>query len=200
VVFSLRTGQQTFNDSLTIDRSQLFSAGAFRLPALPIGIVYAPPQGSLNANTIDYSDVNSVGTRIKLSNTSENSITSSDFITLSTFVGRAGKVIGAFSDLASSSSVTSLPETAKNAFKGFKAIADLVSVFVGSDDFTKTQSSTFVAETTLRPSTPRSSRWAPLLAWGRVKAIESSFSGTFVSLGLRTVTVLRCHFLVRTCT
>jgi hypothetical protein len=147
VNFTVRCGETTCDDELTIDRSQVFATGAFLIPALPVCIIYSAPQGQLKANTVDYSDVTTVGTRVKLSYESEDSVTTSDFVTFQNFLNKSAGIVTAFGDLKSS--FTSISDTAKNGIKGFKAITELFSLFFGSDDFKQSAANSRVSGSNL---------------------------------------------------
>jgi hypothetical protein len=75
--FTVTSGSHSFTSDLGVAH-RIVSAGAFTIPALPIAIVYAPPQGSLRTNSVSYDAVTSVGTKTKLSISSEQSTTMSD--------------------------------------------------------------------------------------------------------------------------
>jgi len=60
---------------ICIRRPLLVGAGVYTIPVLPVAIIYEPPQGQSNKNVATYSEVKSVGTTIKTSITTENSVT-----------------------------------------------------------------------------------------------------------------------------
>jgi len=67
---TLKSGGRTFDlirDLPLLIYRPLVGVGAFTLPALPIAIVYAPPQGSLNKNTQTFSWSKSSGTTSQVS-------------------------------------------------------------------------------------------------------------------------------------
>ncbi|MFB6367340.1 hypothetical protein ACFCP7_25485 [Paenibacillus elgii] len=78
-VFTLHSGGQSFNGDFIIERPPIIGGGAFTIPALPVAYVYAPPQGRKNQNIVRYSQTISVGTKTKVSFSTENSTTNADF-------------------------------------------------------------------------------------------------------------------------
>ncbi len=61
VAFKITFGYRTFSSTLLLRRPAVIGAGAFTIPALPITIVYDPPQDSQKRNYARYSETAIVG-------------------------------------------------------------------------------------------------------------------------------------------
>ncbi len=73
VFWTLRSGRRVAASQLKINRSALLvHAGALTIPALPIGIVYEPPQDNGKRNQAGYSTRTSFGTAVSVSFGSES--------------------------------------------------------------------------------------------------------------------------------
>ena len=98
-------------DSLLIDRESL-GAGAFVLPAVPVTIIYDPPQDSLHENAQKYEAARTVGNTLSFSFTNEHSSTTStptrfdDVNGLKKFLVAAATAIGAYYKLPELGSAT----------------------------------------------------------------------------------------------
>lgn len=64
-----------YRDELKLVRPPVIGAGAFTVPALPVALVYEPPQGQLKKNSARYIKIRSEGTTVRLSFSSEDSTT-----------------------------------------------------------------------------------------------------------------------------
>jgi hypothetical protein len=95
--FTVTSGSRSFSSDLTLTR-QIIGAGAFTIPALPITIVYAPPQGILRTNTVSYDAITSVGTTTELSFNSQQSTTTSDFNNLGDFRQKVHQILTDFNN------------------------------------------------------------------------------------------------------
>jgi hypothetical protein len=61
VRWSLTAGLKSHPDELNIKRPRTIGAGAFRIPALPVAVVYDPPQNPARTNSVVYSRSTSLG-------------------------------------------------------------------------------------------------------------------------------------------
>jgi hypothetical protein len=75
VRWTARRGSRSYSDEITIVRPMIVGAGAFTVPALPVAVVYEPPQDRLKRNTASYSKMKSVGTTVGMSFSQESSST-----------------------------------------------------------------------------------------------------------------------------
>ena len=78
--WSISSGLKVYRDQLDIDRPTFIGTGAFTIPALPVGVVYDPPQDPTGSNSVVYTRSTSVSTSLGLSVKSGTS-TSSQGIT-----------------------------------------------------------------------------------------------------------------------
>src|SRR5581483_4640792 len=60
-VLTLHAGNASHDDEVILDRQQILGAGAFRVPALPVLVVYEPPQDSGNQNQASITLTKTVG-------------------------------------------------------------------------------------------------------------------------------------------
>jgi hypothetical protein len=82
---------KTYSDTVKIARPPQIGAGAFTIPALPITIIYDPPQDRRRLNLASYSQAASLGTTASASFSSDTSTTkgvSSEFETTMDFRGK----------------------------------------------------------------------------------------------------------------
>ena len=98
VKWSVKSGDKMrHTDTLKLDRPAVIGAGAFTVPALPVALLYEPPQGLLKKNSARYIKTRSEGTTVRLSFSSEDSTTTptdSEFaglMTLKDAMGSAAK-------------------------------------------------------------------------------------------------------------
>jgi len=66
VSWTLTSGTKVHRDELTIKRPKTIGAGAFTIPALPVAVVYDPPQDPERSNSVVYTRTTSIGTTIGL--------------------------------------------------------------------------------------------------------------------------------------
>ena len=67
VKWTMTSGTKIHRDELTINRPRIIGAGAFTIPALPVAVVYDPPQDPAGTNAATYTRATSVGTTVGLS-------------------------------------------------------------------------------------------------------------------------------------
>ena len=82
VTFTIRAGNKTYEDSLSIVRPPVIGIGAFTIPVLPVTIVYAVPQG-----TNSFSSSTTLSTTLKTTLSTDSSTTQpvdADFISPAT--------------------------------------------------------------------------------------------------------------------
>jgi hypothetical protein len=66
VKWTITSGGKTHRDELTIKRPRIIGAGAFTIPALPVAVVYDPPQDPAGSNSVVYTRTTSTGTTLGL--------------------------------------------------------------------------------------------------------------------------------------
>jgi hypothetical protein len=67
VHWTMTSGLKTHRDELKINRPRIIGAGAFTIPALPVAVVYDPPQDPAGTNAVTYTRATSIGTTLGLS-------------------------------------------------------------------------------------------------------------------------------------
>jgi hypothetical protein len=67
VTWSISSGLKIHRDQLTIKRPTIIGAGAFTIPALPVAVIYDPPQDPTGSNSVVYTRTTSIGTSVGLS-------------------------------------------------------------------------------------------------------------------------------------
>jgi hypothetical protein len=86
-------GHDSINIWLFILRPPAVALGAFTIPALPVTIVYAPPQGKLLKNTMTYSDTSSLSRTVSSSITTSNSVKSAQAYSAADIIGKVASAI-----------------------------------------------------------------------------------------------------------
>ena len=120
--FTIASGARSFEGSLEIARPPLIGAGAFKIPVLPIFLVYDPPVDSQHENSASYTDAKSVGATFELFFSSEQTV-GSEFLGASQFVTKIGQAASLVSSIAGQGDSSS----GANAFSaGAQAIIDAV--------------------------------------------------------------------------
>ncbi len=66
VRWTMSSGLKIHRDELIVDRPRIIGAGAFRIPALPVSVVYDPPQDPSGTNSVVYTRSTSVGVSLGL--------------------------------------------------------------------------------------------------------------------------------------
>jgi hypothetical protein len=67
VKWTISSGTVVHRDEFTIKRPTVIGAGAFTIPALPIAVVYDPPQDPAHSNSVMYTRTTTVGTTLGFS-------------------------------------------------------------------------------------------------------------------------------------
>ena len=67
VRWSISAGVKRHNDQLTVNRPRIIGAGAFTIPALPVGVIYDSPQNPARTNSVVYTRSTTVGTSLGVS-------------------------------------------------------------------------------------------------------------------------------------
>jgi hypothetical protein len=75
VKWTISSGGKAHRDELTIKRPRTIGAGAFTIPALPVAVVYDPPQDPAGSNSVVYTRTTSIGTTLGLTVRSATSTT-----------------------------------------------------------------------------------------------------------------------------
>jgi hypothetical protein len=65
--WTISSGLKVYRDQLTIKRPTVIGAGAFTVPALPVAVIYDPPQDPTGSNSVVYTRTTSVGTSVGFS-------------------------------------------------------------------------------------------------------------------------------------
>jgi hypothetical protein len=65
--WTISSGTKIHRDQLTINRPRVIGAGAFTIPALPVAVVYDPPQNPAHTNSVVYTRTMSMGTTLGFS-------------------------------------------------------------------------------------------------------------------------------------
>ncbi len=86
-------GKQPIDVRFFILRPPAVGMGAFTIPALPMTIVYAPPQGKMAMNTVDYSDTATVTRTVSSSITSSNDTKTVKAYSAADLVGKVASAI-----------------------------------------------------------------------------------------------------------
>jgi hypothetical protein len=77
VRWTIRSGTKVYRDELIVKRPRIIGAGAFTIPALPVAVVYDPPQNPARNNSVVYTRTTSVGTTLGMTVRSGSSTSSS---------------------------------------------------------------------------------------------------------------------------
>ena len=88
-------GKQPISVTIFILRPPVVGMGAFTVPALPMAIVYAPPQGKLQKNTATYSDTRTLTRTISSAVTSTTSTKTVQAYSASDLIGKVATAITA---------------------------------------------------------------------------------------------------------
>jgi hypothetical protein len=91
------SGSASADIHLLVIRPDAAAAGAFTFPAVPIGLVYAPPPGAQNKNFAEYSSMNAFSRKISGSVSSGSTTKTADAYSISDFVGKVGGLISSIS-------------------------------------------------------------------------------------------------------
>jgi hypothetical protein len=75
VKWTITSGSRTYSDLLIINRPPLIGVGAFTIPALPLTVIYDPPQYTEGKNIATYSETKSLGTTMRVSFQRQDSTT-----------------------------------------------------------------------------------------------------------------------------
>jgi hypothetical protein len=94
-VWTLRSGSARLDDELVLTRPPILGAGAFRVPAVPVLLVYEPPQDSARQNTASLTVTTSLGTSTSISFSGTQTI-SSQFLSAPQLAGKLGEAIAVF--------------------------------------------------------------------------------------------------------
>jgi hypothetical protein len=71
--WTITSGLKRYGDELIIDRPRMIGAGAFTIPALPVAVVYDPPQNSAGTNSDVYTRSTSIGVSLGMNFDSSSS-------------------------------------------------------------------------------------------------------------------------------
>jgi len=88
------SGSASTDIHLLVIRPATVGAGAFTFPAVPIGLVYAPPPGAQNKNFAQYSSMNSFSRKLSGSVSSASTTKTADAYSITDFAGKVGSLIG----------------------------------------------------------------------------------------------------------
>jgi hypothetical protein len=97
VSWSLRLGTTVVSDRLFISRQGVLGAGVFTLSALPISLLYEPPQTGAGLSSTSILTSQTVGTSITAGQSQENSTSKPKFVGVSAFIEKLQGVKGLLS-------------------------------------------------------------------------------------------------------
>lgn len=80
--WTVRSAGRSYSDVVDFDRSRLVGAGAFTVAALPISVVYEPPQTGVGLTKTVFTDVRSVGNATRVGSSTESSTSRPQFDSL----------------------------------------------------------------------------------------------------------------------
>ena len=89
----VQSGTAIADFQLEITRPPIVNAGAFTIPAIPVALVYAPPQGAQNKNFAEYSSMNSSSRKISTTVTSGSSNKSGDAYSTTDFLDKIAGLV-----------------------------------------------------------------------------------------------------------
>jgi hypothetical protein len=75
--WTITSGLKRYGDELIVDRPRIIGAGAFTIPALPVAVVYDPPQNPAGTNTDVYTRSTSIGVSLGMNFGSSSSTSTS---------------------------------------------------------------------------------------------------------------------------
>jgi hypothetical protein len=124
VQVTLWSGTSTTQIQLEISRPPIYGAGAFTIPALPMGIVYAPPPGAQNKDYAEYANSISVSTKISTSVSSSSGSKTANAFARSDY---SGKLISTADGIKSvlSGFMTAGKWSGADTFSAYAAAAEL---------------------------------------------------------------------------
>jgi hypothetical protein len=125
VQVTLWSGTSTTQIQLEISLPPIYGAGAFTIPALPMGIVYAPPPGAQNKDYAEYANSISVSTKISTSVSSSTGNKTADAYASSDFAGKITATLDGIKGVISGFGQTGSTWTGLNDFNAYAAAADL---------------------------------------------------------------------------
>jgi hypothetical protein len=125
---------------LFVLRPAILGAGAFTIPALPVALIYAPPQGKLKKNFSQYTETHTLSRAITTSVSSSSSTKVSQAFTAAELIGKIASAVNNTLTLYSASRIqtTSQAKAADETLKEIKAFTGLVSDLLSAVDTTTT--------------------------------------------------------------
>jgi hypothetical protein len=100
-VWTLRSGSASLVDELMLTRPPILGTGAFRIPALPVLLVYEPPQDSARQNKASLGLTSTLGTSTSISFSGSQSV-STKFLSAPQLADKFGQAITAFQNVTGS--------------------------------------------------------------------------------------------------
>ena len=99
VAWSVRANGKSYSDVLNIKRKPIVGAGAFKIPVLPVAVIYEPIADRNKRNKATYAQTQSIGTKMQMSFSNTNSTQKP--VTLPQFkaLGQFRSVVGGLSSL-----------------------------------------------------------------------------------------------------
>ncbi len=97
---SFTAGTTKINMSLQIFSMPRLGAGVLTLPAVPVGLIYAPPPGSQNKNYAAYTDLVSIGQKIQTSVVSGTTTKTATAYTAGDFISKIASLASSIGTLA----------------------------------------------------------------------------------------------------
>ncbi len=138
VQWNVSCGERSYSDNIMFRRPPVLAVGVIIIPALPIALVYEPPQDNNKQNYASYSTTESFGTSVSTSFSEEESTTRpiptefSDLMGLKKTLNFASTVVSKFAKAA--------PDpTSKAIFKGMGTIFGLIASGLGEASAAQTE-------------------------------------------------------------
>jgi hypothetical protein len=99
VAWVMTSGSQSFDDALLVTRAELIAAGAFRVEAVPVAIIYSPDQPPVGTARATFAQTQSHATTLRFSNVSSTGDRSKQYLgpdafmsKIETIATRAGQI------------------------------------------------------------------------------------------------------------
>ncbi len=150
VSWTIRVGTKAYSDSISLSRPRVLGAGVFTVAALPIGVVYEPPQTGTGRARQTVTRSKTVGTSTTAGSTSEKSTNRPKFVGLAAYQQKLNALKGALRNVgaALNPSLSGWVDNALAAF-GTTTITTIAGVTVGTEGTLET---TFTDSETVQTS------------------------------------------------
>ncbi len=164
VRFTVTGGKTSYrSDTIVIKRPPVIGAGAFVVPALPVTVIYEPPQFGRDTNRAVYTTTRSIGTTITMSFSRESSNTTAGTPHFAGVVDLIGQMRTAATGL---SALGSIPSPAAPYLQAAAAALSAVAGALGSAQAQVNTGSTVARDSTLQVMASRKDRYGTNAALG----------------------------------